>query len=341
MKKALPCLLVVGLMLVGTSAAWPQSKDIKWGTSAVGSSGYKALVNLTALLNREMPQYRFTALPMPGAIVSVKGYATGQIDAYYGADVAFYELANDIGRFKGFKAQMKRQPVQSFWTYTMEVGAAIHARDRSKYTQWRDLSGKRVFTGPLPWDTRAQLERAFETLGVKHQYVEVDLATAGSLLEQGRIDAFITYTAAEATTPPWITEASLATDFAVLNPSQEELQILKKAGFSVTEVDPKIFRQNVHVDKIIYLPFYYGFHAGLEMPEGDVYQMLKIIEAKAAELAKADAGFAQIHKDMGAMQRRGVEAAVEFVLVHPGLARWMREKGSWDSKWDHRVAAAK
>lgn len=341
MKKTLSLLLVVGLLLLVTTAAWSEVRDIKWGTSAVGSSGYRALVNLTALLNREMSGYRFTALPTPGAIVSVKGYATGQLDACYGADVAFYELANEVNRFKGFKAHMKRQPVQSFWTYTVEVGVGIHSRDKDKYKQWRDLSGKRVFTGPLPWDVRAHLERAFQTLGVKHKYVEVDLATVGSLLQQGRIDGFITYTNAEATTAPWIIETSLVTDFAILNPGSEELQVLRKAGFAVTEVNPKIFKKNVYVDKFVSLPFYYGFHVGLEVPEEDVYRMLTILEKKAAELAKADAGFAQIRKDMVGMQRKGVEAAIEFVPVHPGLARYMREKGVWDSKWDARVEKAR
>lgn len=338
MKRMLALLLVLGFLLMGSTAAWSQGKDIKWGTSAVGSSGYRALVNLTNLLNREVSGYRFAALPTPGAIVSVKGFATEKFDACYGSDVAFYELANDISRFKGFKAQMKRQPVQSFWAYTIEVGTAIHSKNRDKYKQWRDLSGKNVFTGPLPWDTRAQLERAYQTLGVKHNYVEVDLATAGSLLEQGRLDAFITYTASEATPSPWIIEASLVTDFAILNPSSEELQILKEAGFAVTEVDPKVFKKNVYVDKILYLPFYYGFHVGLEIPEADVYQMLNIIEKKAAELAKADSAFKQIAKDMAGMQRDGVRSAVKFVPVHPGLAKWMREKGVWDSKWDDRIA---
>lgn len=338
MKKSFIGLLAVGVLLIGAAEGWSQAKDIKWGTSAVGSAGYKTLVNLTAVLNKEMTNYRFTALPMPGAIVSVKGYATGQIDAYYGADVAFYELANNTSRFKGFKEQMKRQPVQSFWTYTTEVGVGIPTKSRDKLKQWRDLSGRKVFTGPLPWDVRAQLERGFQALGVNHEYVEVDLATVGSLLEQGRLDGFITYTNAESSIAPWITEVSLSTDFAILNPSPEEIQTLKQKGFGVVEVDPKVFKKDVHVDKVIYLPFYYGFHVGIEIPEADVYQMLKVIEKNAVELAKSDAGFEQVRKNMGDIQRKGVESSIEFVPVHPGLVRWMREKGIWDSKWDNRIA---
>jgi uncharacterized protein len=338
MLKQVLCWLTVGLTALCGTAAWSQVKDIPWGTSAVGSSGHRALVVLGEVLNREMKDYRVTVQPTPGAIVSVKGYATGQFEGYYGADIAFYELANDAHRFKGFKASMKRQPVQSFWSFTVEVGTAVHARNKDKFKDWKSLSGRPIFTGPLPWDVRAHLERAYEALGVKHQYRQVDLSAAGSLLASGGIDGFIIYTNSETTTAPWITEASLATDWAAVNPSPAELAQLKKAGFGVTEVKPDVFKRNVYVDRVVLLPFYYGFHVGLDVPEQDKYRMLTVIEKNLAELAKADATYGQLAKDMPRMQRLGVESSVDFVPVHPGLARYMREKGVWDAKWDSRIA---
>src|SRR5690606_1973820 len=117
----------VGAALATTATA---QTDITWGTSAVGSSGHRALVNLATILNRELDKYQVTVQPMPGAIISVKSYATGQTLGYYGADIAFYELATGTNRFEGFKEQMQREPVQSFWAYTVEVGVAIHERDK-------------------------------------------------------------------------------------------------------------------------------------------------------------------------------------------------------------------
>jgi TRAP-type uncharacterized transport system substrate-binding protein len=218
------------------------------------------------------------------------------------------------------------------------VGTGVHSRDKAKFKSWADLAGKPVFTGPLPWDVRAHLERAYEALGVKHQYRQVDTSAAGSLLQSGGIEAFIIYTNAEATTAPWITEASLAADWAALNPSPAEIERLKKAGFAITEVSPKAFNKDVHADKVVLLPFYYGFHVGLGVPENDLYQMLMVIEKNAAELAKVDAGFAQIAKDMPRMQRLGVNSSADLVPIHPGLAKYMREKGVWDAKWDAKVA---
>ena len=137
--KSARCLLLITVLFALPSSAWAQGLDIKWGTSAAGSAGHRSMVNLASVLSRELPELRISMLPTPGAIVTVKGYATGQFDGYYGSDVAFYELANDTARFKGFKAQAKRTPVQSLWIYTTEVGAAVHARDRDRYRSWRDL----------------------------------------------------------------------------------------------------------------------------------------------------------------------------------------------------------
>ena len=103
-------------------------------------------------------------------------------------------------------------------------------------------------------------------------------------------------------------------------------------------MSPKVFNRDMHADKVIELPFYYGFDVGLEVPAGDVYKMLTIIEKHAAELAKIDPTFAQIAKDMKGFQKRGVESSWDLVPIHPGLAKWMREKGVWDAKWDSKVA---
>lgn len=340
LKRVLTTVAVFALLGMMTSPSWPQTqpKDIKWGTPPVGTAGHKAMVTLSTLLNKEMPEYRISVLPTAGAITTVKGFATKELDGFYGSDVAYHELATDSGRFKGFKERVQRMPIQSFWSNTIEVGLAIHVRNKDKITKWSDLAGKRVFTGPLPFDTRAQSERGLTALGVKFTYVQVDLATAGSQLESGAIDALTIYTGSESSPPPWLAEASLAADWAVLNPSSDEIAKLKDKGFTIVEVSPKAFNRDVHGDKVVELPFYYGFNVGLEVPEADVYKMLTIIEKNAAELAKADPTFTQIAKDMKAFQVRGVESSVDLVPIHPGLAKWMRDKGVWNAKWDSRIA---
>ena len=71
-------------------------------------------------------------------------------------------LRTDSRPLQGLQGARAAQPVQSFWSNTIEVGLAIHVRNKDKIKKWGDLAGKRVFTGPLPFDTRAQTERALE-----------------------------------------------------------------------------------------------------------------------------------------------------------------------------------
>ena len=338
LKRVLTAMAVTALVGATTASTAFAQQDIRWGSPPVGTAGHKALVSLANLLNKEMPKYRISVLPTAGAIATVKGVATKELDGDYGSDVAFHELATDCCRFKGFKARVQRMPVQSFWSNTIEVGLAVHVRNKDKIKTWGDLAGKRVFTGPLPFDTRAQTERGLNALGVKFNYVQVDLATAGSQLESGAIDALCIYTSSESSPPPWLAEASLAADWAALNPSPEEIVTLKKSGLNVVEVSPKAYNRDVHADKVIELPYYYSFNVGLEVPEADVYQMLNVIEKNVGELAKIDPTFSQIAKDMKGFQVRGVESSVDLVPIHPGLAKWMREKGVWNSKWDSKIA---
>ena len=250
-KKSVVWVFLAGLL----SSAAPgimidaQAKEIRWGTSRVGSTGNRTVTNLVQVLNKAVPDYSFSVQPTSGAILTVKGYAIGEFEGYYGSDVAFYELANNIRRFEGFREKMQREPVQSFWTFTIEMGIGIHARDMGKITKWGDLHGMRVFTGPRPWDTRAQVERAFTVLGIEHDYIEVGIKEAGSLLEQGRFAALGVYTNAEASTAGWIQEASLQTDWAALSPDAGELEKLAAAGFKVVEVDTAAFgKKKTHVD---------------------------------------------------------------------------------------------
>ncbi len=337
LKRIITTVATAALIGMTSSAAWSQT-DIRWGTPPVGTAGHKAMVGLSTLLNKEMPQYRISVLPTAGAIATVKGFATKELEGFYGSDVAYHELATDTSRFKGFKPRIQRMPVQSFWSNTIEVGFAIHSRNKDKIKKWGDLNGKRVFTGPLPFDTRAQAERGLAALGIKFTYVQVDLAAVGSQLESGAIDAMHIYTGSESSPPPWLAEASLAADWAALNPSADEIAELKKKGVPIVQVPSKAYNRDTHTATVAEMPFFYGFNVGLDVPEADVYKMLTIIEKHAADLAKVDPTFSQISKDMKGFQKRGVESSVDLgIPIHPGLAKWMREKGVWDAKWDSKI----
>jgi TRAP-type uncharacterized transport system substrate-binding protein len=329
--------LLLGFAGASSPAAAAAPKDIRWGTCPVGCAGHKALVALAALIDKEMPAYRIAVLPLPGAINSVKGYAVGQLDAFYASQVAFHEYVTDSGRFKGFRAAVKHEPIQAFWGYTLEAGIGIRAADADKIKSWSDLAGRRVFTCPLPFDFHAHLERAFAALGIKHRYVEVDLSTAGSQLRGGLIDAMCVYVSAKTMPAPWLADAALSVDWAALNPTADELARMRRAGLYFTELEPKVFRRDIHADHATLTVVLSGFGMTPDMPADDLARMLTIVEKHAGELAQSDPSWRQLARDMVGMQRRGIATSDAGFRIHPGLAKYLRDKGAWDPAWDARV----
>ena len=332
-------MLAIAFSLAAAPAGAAQ-KDIKWGTGPVGSAGYKALVVLAGVINKALPEYNISVLPTPGAVVTIKGYTVGDYDGDYVSDVALKELNSDTGRFQGFKANIKRPPIQSFWCYTLDVGLAVKATDRTKFKKWEDLTGQPVFTGPLPFDTRKYLEDAMAAVGVKHIYKQVDLETVGSQLDSGTLKGMTIYAAGGETPAPWLSEASLSVDWAALNPSPDEMAKLKAKGFKIEEVDPKIFgAKNTYTKKVVLLPFYWGFDLGPIVTEDEMFKILNAIEAHADELANLDPGFHQIGGGkMAAFEKEALSSTWNLAPIHPGLAKWMKSKGVWDKKWDANVA---
>ena len=192
----------------------------------------------------------------------------------------------------------------------------------------------------MPFDTRKHTEDALAALGVKHVYKQVDLSIAGSQLNSGSIKGMSIYAAGGVTPAPWIAEATLAVDWAALNPSADEVAKLKAAGFTVEEVNPANFhKKEVYVPKVTLLPFYWGFDLGKVVTADEMYKMLTVIEAHADELAKLDPSFRQIGGGkMAAFQKQALETTWNLAPIHPGLAKYMKARGVWNSKWDANVA---
>lgn len=323
--------------LLSSPATAQDTQEFRWATSSVGSAGHRALVSLSQVLNNNMDEISITVMPTPGAAASVRGFAGGQFDGYYGADVAFHEIAGDTGRYAGFE-QGENELTQSFWAYTLEMGLGVRAEDVDELEGWRSLSGRPVFTGPAPWDTRAALERAMNVLGIEHEYVELDTGLAAQSLQDGTIDAFSIYTAGETSAAPWVQEALMSMDAHVLNPNDEEIAELEEAGIQVVRVSADAYDDAIGADEAVVVPFYYGFHVGMNVDEDTVYRMLEVIEENIDELVEADPGLSQLKDDLVGMQVRGIESVGDAAPIHPGLARFLQERDAWNEDWEDRIA---
>ncbi len=304
---------------------------IRWGTSRVGSSGYKALTTLSQVINKELPNIEIVVEPQSGAIASMKGFAKGDLDGAYGADIAFREMYTQTGRFEGFEAD--RLPVQTLWVFTIDIGLAIPKDRADEFKCWADIDGKPVFTLPLGWDTGTALRKALEALGISYEHVELDLEAVATALQRGDIVATGIYVTGERSVAPWIQNMLAQTDLVILNPCPEEVEKLKEAGIPVATVSSEVFPEDVGAEEFTGVRIFYGFHVGLNLDEDTVYTLIKAVYENIDTLAELDPAFSQLKQDFVGFQVQAIESLADLVPVHPGLAKFLKEMGAWKDEW--------
>ncbi|MET1127736.1 MAG: TAXI family TRAP transporter solute-binding subunit [Thermoproteota archaeon] len=316
-----------------TSPAAAAKVTIRWGTSRTGSSGYRALSTLASLVSQEMPEIEITVVPTAGAVASMKAFARGEVDACYAADIGFREMYSFTGRFEGFKPEAKRMPLQTLWVYTIDIGIAVPKDKADQFKCWRDFDGKKIFTLPMGWDTGTALRLGLDTLGVKYEHVELDLDAVATALQRGDIVATGIYVTGGRSIAPWAQQLLAQMDLVIVNPCPDEIEKLKAAGIPLGESPTSpAFPKDVGTDKLIGVRIYYGFHTGTNIDEETVYKLIKFVERNAKKLAEIDPAYSQIAEDFLGFQVEAVNAA-KFVPLHPGLAKYLKEKGVWNEEW--------
>lgn len=237
----------------------------------------------------------------------MKGFATGDLDGAYGADIAFREMYTGTGRFEGFKAD--RLPVQTLWVFTIDIGLAVPKDKAGEFKCWSDLDGKTIFTLPLGWDTGTALRKALDTLGIKYEHKELDLEAVATSLSRGDIVATGVYVTGERSVAPWIQNMLAQIDLVVVNPCPEEVQKLEQAGIPVARVSANAFPEPVGVDEFVGVRIFYGFHTGLNLSEDIVYKIVKATYENIDELASLDPAFSQLKKRLRGIPGSGYRLA--------------------------------
>ena len=331
--------LVLGLALVLISAfalpgsAVAQKKIWRWGVSDPLAYGYRVSAFMADFLRRGMPDYDVTVYPYVSTVASVKSFCQGELESTYEAEPGLRNLYGFTGPYKDMEPKVVKMPVHSFWAYTMETHILTLPEHKDKYRTWEDLDGKKIYMTKAGYMNHINIFRAMEKIcGLKITHVEVDSAKVADALRAGTIDAVACYTTALVSLASWIKLLDVATPLQGVNPSPEQIKKLTAAGFTPAKINmKKAYTRDLGVDVLYGVPFFFGYHHGIDFPEEAVYRALKVFEA-AAQLPKLDAGFGPLIADCAGFQVQGIRSIPE-VPVHPGLAKYLKEKGLWDPAW--------
>lgn len=308
------------------------SKTWRFGTIDPGSTGYKVAALLADYLRRGLPDYSLTVYPHVSTTANIKAFCEGQIESVYIADLGFNEVYERTGAFKDYTCKV--MPVQTFWSFTMETFMLVPKFRVAEFKSWGDLANKPVFYTPAGYMNYINIMRALKILGIPANHIEIDKEMIADALHKGTILATALYTTARTTLPPWGKDAEIKIDLVGLNPTEAEAQALKAAGLSLVKIDvKKAFTKPGVVGELYGIPFYFGFHTNPKvLPEDTVYRWLKTLEANATELAKISPEFKPMSEDFAGFQAAAVRSSPQ-IPVHPGLAKYLKEKGLWQDGW--------
>jgi TRAP transporter TAXI family solute receptor len=309
-----------------------QRKSIRLATSSVDTYGYKVASSMVKVIEDALGgEYTVTVNPYPSTTGAMKAAMDGNGEIGYTADVGIAQFKSGEGGFKGYKPG-KGILVHTWYAYPMESFMAVPADKASQYKCLKDLAGKPTFFTPAGFMNWLNFQRMYKALGYDFKHVQIDPKTQSDALKAGTIAGSVAYTTAGRSLAPYWKETEVRMDVAVVNPCPDEVQKLKAAGLSVTEVDPKVFNQPVGVKKIEGVPILFGYNVRADMSEDVVYKMLTGIYKQRDKLVAADPGFTPLAKDFVGMQVSGINANPD-VPVHPGLAKFLKEHKAWNDKW--------
>jgi len=308
---------------------------IKWGVTPPGTYGYKISGIVMEYIRKELPDWiKITITTYPGSMEAAKAaVVTGEINMAYIADIAVDRM---IKRLYPFAPPFKAEKIltHSLHFYTVD-GFFVVSKDKAdKYKCWKDLSGKPIafYTSTSTWWYSCKYVWD-DLLGYGFNHVEVGPKAIGDALMSGAIEGAAVYLLGNRIPPPWFTEFEVKIPLEVVNPSPEEINIMKAAGLKLSRVDPKYaFTQKVSASEIYTFPSYYGYYATTDIPEEAIYLMVKALEKHVREIAEIEPGFSVLAEDFVGYYVGAINAFPD-IPVHPGLAKFLKEKGVWNPNW--------
>ena len=328
----LAVVLVSVFALSGTAAA--EKKMWRWGVSNPGAYGYRVSAFMSDFLRRGLPDYDVTVYPYVSTTANIKSFLVGNLESTYSAEPGLRKLYSFVKPFKGFEPNVKQMPVQSFWSYTMETHLLTLPKNKDKFRSWEDLNGKKIYMTKAGYMNHINIFRAMEDIcGLDVNHVEVDMSKVADSLRAGTIDATAAYTTALVSLAGWIKVLDVSSPLQGVNPTPEQIKKLTAAGFTPEKINiKKAYTRDLGVDELYGVPFFFGYHHGLSFPAEGVYKALKVFEGAGAEMIKLDPGFGPLAKDFAGFQVKGIKSIPE-IPIHPGLAKYLKEKGLWDPAW--------
>lgn len=342
-------LLVVIAMLTGcVPAAAPeepevapeeaevQPQEVTWNcaTSKEGSAGYVGNLAVSRIVTEHVPGLTYVSVPTAGSVASCQlfGKGSGEVQACYPSSVDIYRMYRKLDPYQ----EIKWLPYQSTWIGTADL-FVITKKDRTDINSLHDLAGKKFFAMGRGTSIHALWKMTLTHLGIWDDITIRDMGAmdAADALDLGTIDAVGAYTSSRKILSSWLKNIDARQDIRVVVPTEEERAAISElpfaCGWDETGSQAAAFSQPV--DKIWSFSCAFGEQFSPDCDPELVYLMMKALDENTGELVKmAPVLIMWLDMGVGPACAMGISANPD-IPVHPGVAKWLKEKGLWNEDW--------
>ena len=306
------------------------------GTSNEGSGGYVVNLGAARMVDKYMSEkLTYVSVPTGGSSASVQlfGKGTGEIDVCY---------PNNIGAFKAYRKmapfeEMKWFPYQGWYHLSSSQSIAVLA-NRDDINSYSDLIGKKLYPSARGMSSFDIFQDYFTMMGIWDQIdvTEVGQAEVADALNMGIIDAVGFSVISYASFVPWFKDVDARCELKIINPTPEEAALIEKTpgygfGFDVPVGAP--FTQQIDADECYGVYAMWGMMFAPYLDANLLYEMLVMLEEHTDEWVEmAPAASLVKEKGFAKLSAQGI-GSVPDVPVHPGAAKWLKERGLWQDEW--------
>lgn len=292
------------------------SQELRWGSSSIGSTGYVIIEALANTVNKHS-DIKNSALATAGGAENMVLIGDGRLDLGQTTSSDWPLATEGKPPFK--------KPVEAYQMLSYTVwNVPLLVRAESEVKALDDLAGKRIMPSQAGSATAVMYKILIEAAGmsdkVKWNYGSWN--DTYNALKSGGTDAAVAVLT-NGRPSPQITEVQSATKLRVIPYPEPALAKARQlnAGIMRGEVTPTEWNA---LDKPTMIPSFAGILAVRpDVDEETAYKIVKAIYDNAAEVRKVGVQLQDIKPEFS------TKYLMEGYPVHPGAAKYFKEKGLW------------
>lgn len=338
-SRKMICFLVSALMILIVLAvfATPSLAVKRWSiaTSKEGTFGYATATGMARIVDKYAKDVKLTVLPGYSTTSTHTVYDKGETNCAFINTLSLKDSWRNEGAFA--KTPLKNRVYHSFYFFS-SAHTVVTTKNRTDINSLHDLVGKKFY----PFYTGsgshllAKLVFGKEGLNIWDQINERQMGPkeVTDAVRTGVVDAVWLYIISGTRLTSTWQELELRTDLRVVTPTEKEKAIISKIPGIVAPymADAKVFSKPVGVDKVWGIAAVFGYSFGPKEDSELAYQVVKSWDENRQKLFEMNKGFSEL-ADKGMELTVSAIDSLPEVPVHPGTAKYLKEKGLWKDTW--------